>query len=284
VTNRIVGALQHGATKLGKALGEDAANAVKDLYHSTGHNLTGVAEDTAAADAKHAKALRDLRRDREETPVYHMADDGSITRLRHDPTAENPEDRYKRDPLTQEDEERLGLDSANLGRPRRGERNAMLRNKKEGRTDPRPRASSREVPLGSTDLARATQLGRHADNSYGPLKPPEDEPFSSNNYAAARVRGANGHEDFILVGRSNGYRHSERMIGPPFLREGNPSRIRELYTERQPCVDPPKCSSWMAERFPDARVSHSVEYGDADSRARGNEVMRDYLDQLRSSR
>jgi YD repeat-containing protein len=69
VTNRIVGALEHSATKLGKTLGEDAGKAVKDLYHSTGHNLTGIAEDTAATDAKHAKALRDLIRDgKDETP------------------------------------------------------------------------------------------------------------------------------------------------------------------------------------------------------------------------
>ena len=70
MTNRIVTALEHGAAKMSRTLGEDAGKAVKDLYHSTGHNLTGVAEDTAAADAKHAKSLRDLIRDgKDDTPT-----------------------------------------------------------------------------------------------------------------------------------------------------------------------------------------------------------------------
>ena len=70
MTNRIVGALEHAATRLGKTLGEDAGKAVKDLYSSTGHNLTGIAEDTAATDLKHETALRNLLRDSDQPPVH----------------------------------------------------------------------------------------------------------------------------------------------------------------------------------------------------------------------
>ncbi|MEV0094308.1 DUF6531 domain-containing protein [Streptomyces sp. NPDC050738] len=57
MSNPIVKALEHGATKLGKTLGEDAGKAVKDLYHSAGHKLKKVAKDTAETDTKHAREL-----------------------------------------------------------------------------------------------------------------------------------------------------------------------------------------------------------------------------------
>ncbi|MGW2697800.1 nucleic acid/nucleotide deaminase domain-containing protein [Streptomyces sp. NPDC001296] len=275
MTNQIVKALEHAAEKTGKAIGEDAGKAVKDLYHDTGKRLKRVADNHLETDAKHAAELeRIAKRPRtEETPVYHMADDGSIRRL-------NP-DRSHSD-LTDADRAKLGLDSTSIGRPVKGEQNAKLKNKSEGRTDPRPKASSQQVPLGSTDLSQATQLARHADRSYGTHN--KDGEFTSNNYAAARVRSADGSGDFILVARSNGRRHSERMIGTPFLREGEPARIRHLYTEREPCSTGANCSSWMAERFPGTEVSHSVEYGDKASRERGNAIMESYLDQLKMSR
>ncbi|GAA2150736.1 hypothetical protein GCM10009760_45390 [Kitasatospora kazusensis] len=54
MSNQIVRALEQGAEKLGKTLGEDAGKAVEDFYRSTGTNLKKVAENTAEADAKHA--------------------------------------------------------------------------------------------------------------------------------------------------------------------------------------------------------------------------------------
>jgi hypothetical protein len=275
MTNKIVQALEHGAGKLAKTLGEDTGKAVKDLYHDTGNRLKRVADNHLENDAKHAAELENIaKRPRLEEPrVYHMADDGTIRRLHPDRSHSD---------LTDEDRAKLGLDGTSIGRPAKGEQNAKLKNKQEGRTNPRPQASSQEVPLGSTDLSRATQLGRHADNSYGTRN--TDGTFTSNNYAAARARSADGSGDFLLVARSNGRRHSERMIGTPFLREGEPARIRELYTEREPCSDKANCSSWMAERFPGTQVSHSVEYGDKASREQGNSLMRSYLDQLQLSR
>ncbi|NUQ99114.1 MAG: hypothetical protein HOY79_22020 [Streptomyces sp.] len=268
MTNQIVKALERAAEKMGKAAGEDAGKAVKDLYHDTGKRLKRAADNHVENDAKHAAELERLaKRPRtEETPVYHMADDGSIRRL-------NPDGSHSE--LTDADRAKLGLDSTSIGRPVKGEQNAKLKDKTEGRTDPRPKASSQQVPLGSTDLSQATQLARHADRGYGTHN--KDGAFTSNNYAAARVRGADGRGDFVLVDRSNGRRNSERMIGTPFLREGEPARIRHLYTERAPCTTGANCSSWMAERFPGAEVSHSVEYGDKASRGRGNAMWRAIL-------
>ncbi|ARF58242.1 nucleic acid/nucleotide deaminase domain-containing protein [Streptomyces gilvosporeus] len=290
MTNKIVQALEHGAAKLGKTLGEDAGKAVENLYQDTRKRLKRVADNHLENDAKHAAEMeRIAKRARPEgTPVYHLDDAGNISRLRHDPHAKTPEERYKKEALTAEDKERLGLQSSSVGAPKEGERHALLKDASEGKTTPRPTASSTQVPLGSSDLAEATQLARHADNSYGTKKPGG---FTSNNYAAARVTGANGKGDFILVGRShrsdgvNVGAHSERMIGTPFLRQGEGGRIRELYTERAPCGPAANCSAWMAERLPHVQVTHSVEYGNTPaSRAAGNKAMENYLDGLRASR
>ncbi|MFK0293851.1 nucleic acid/nucleotide deaminase domain-containing protein [Streptomyces sp. NPDC090442] len=288
MTNRIVKALEDGAGKLAKTLGKDAGKAVQDLYHDTGKRLKRVADNHLETDAKHAAEMeRIAKRPRTETPVYHLDDRGNISRLRHNPDAKTPEERYKKEKLTSEDKERLGLQSSSIGAPKEGERLALLKDKKEGKVDPRPTSPSTQVPLGSSDLGKATQLARHADNSYGTRR----KKFTSNNYAAARVTGANGKGDFILVGRShrndgvNVGAHSERMIGTPFLRQGEGHRIQDLYTEREPCTSAPNCSSWMAERLPHVNVTHSVEYGNTPaSRAAGNTSMRQYLDGLMASR
>ncbi|WP_225851084.1 nucleic acid/nucleotide deaminase domain-containing protein [Streptomyces sp. HPF1205] len=288
--NKIVQALEHGAGKLTKSLGEDAGKAVKDFYHDTGHRLKRCADDHLENDTKIKDDLEHLaKRHKEETPVYHIDDDGNITRLEHDPFGKTPEDRYKKVKLTQGDKDRLGLDSASVGAPKQRERLALLKNDEENAKKPRPKKSSTKVAPASNDLAQATQIARHADKSYGThLK---DGKFTSNNYAAARVKGAGGKGDFIIVGRShrnNGVRvgaHSERMIGVPFLRQGAGHRIQDLYTEREPCPTAPNCSSWMAERLPHVQAQHSFDYGDTTAaRAAGNKEMMDYLDALKSRR
>jgi RHS repeat-associated protein len=90
VTNRIVGALEHAATKLGKTLGEDAGKAVGDLYHSTGHNLKGIAADTTAADLKHETALRNLMHDSAQPPVHAPHEVGGPAHLPHQGGHEPP--------------------------------------------------------------------------------------------------------------------------------------------------------------------------------------------------
>lgn len=290
MTNKIVQAMEHGAGKLAKTLGEDAGKAVKNLYHDTGHRLKRVADNHVKNEAATAREFEKIAKGTDETPVYHLDDAGNISRLRHDPSAETPEGRYRKEELTDEDRERLGLKESSIGAPRRQEQLARLKGDAEGRENPRPTSSSSQVAPGSTDLARATQLARHADNSYGTRYPDPDK-FTSNNYAAARVEGAGGHGDFVIVGRSNrannGFppAHSERMIGTPFLRQGDGGRIQELYTERAPCGPTANCSAWMAERLGHVRVSHSFEYGDTvESRAAGNSAIRRYLDGLLAAR
>jgi Xanthomonas XOO_2897-like deaminase len=269
VTNKITEALVDGAKKLGKTLGEDAGKTIKALYHDTHVRLKKVSGSYREIDAHHAAEIEKLRTG--ETPIYHMADDGSIKRL-------HPDGRHE--DLTDDDKSRLGLDDANVGRPRAGEENARLKRPSEdGYTDPRPRIKSEQVDFGSTDLGVATQLARHKNNSYGRAN--SQGKWKSNNYAAAKVTGANGKGDFILVARSNGYRHSERMIGTPFLRQGETDRIRELYTEREPCSDKANCNAWVAERMDHIKVTHSAEYGpEDDSKQRGNDMMRRYLGEL----
>ncbi|MBM9506033.1 DUF6531 domain-containing protein [Actinacidiphila acididurans] len=90
MTNRIVAALEHAATRLGKTLGEDAGKAVGDLYHSTGHNLTGIAEDTTAADLKHETALRGLMHDTKQPSVHAPHDVSDTGHLPHQQGDEPP--------------------------------------------------------------------------------------------------------------------------------------------------------------------------------------------------
>ncbi|MFB7667112.1 DUF6531 domain-containing protein [Kitasatospora sp. NPDC056138] len=60
MTNQVTKALEHGAEKLGKTLGEDAGQAVKKLYSSAGNNLRKVAKNTAETDAHHAGELKKI--------------------------------------------------------------------------------------------------------------------------------------------------------------------------------------------------------------------------------
>lgn len=290
MTNRITKPLEEIAGKTVKLLAKDAGKAVKDLYHDTGKRLKQDADAHLENDKKIATDLKNIGRRDDPTPVYHIDDDGKITRLHHDPNAENPEDVYRKEDLTQDDIDRLGLNPDSVGGPKSDERHPWLKDDEEGKTTPRPKKDSKPVDPGTTDLSRATQLARHADRSYGSRK---KGVFGSNNYAAARVTNANGKGDFIMVGRSHRsdrriprlQAHSERMVGTPFLRQGQQHRIQELYTEREPCSTSANCSAWMAERLPGTKVSHSVEYGvTPESKAAGNAAMEHYLDALKASR
>ncbi|MFI1400950.1 nucleic acid/nucleotide deaminase domain-containing protein [Streptomyces sp. NPDC020681] len=196
-----------------------------------------------------------------ESAIANMAHDGSIRWLSNN---------YSYSDLTATDRERVAL-------PRYWVSSSPSRNNAHGMPGRLSRTSSRQVAPGSTDLSRATQIARHADRNYGA----NFGKFKSDNYAAARITSEDDADDFILVTRSNWMRHSERMIGIPFLRKGDGGRIRELYTEREPCSD---CSSWLAERLPHVQVSHGFEYGDTrDSKIRGNAAMQSYLEQVKLS-
>lgn len=69
MTNRIVKALEDGALRLGRTLGDDAGKAVKNLYHDTGDRLRQVAKNHAETDAKHASHMDDILKGRHgDTP------------------------------------------------------------------------------------------------------------------------------------------------------------------------------------------------------------------------
>ncbi|WP_078857013.1 nucleic acid/nucleotide deaminase domain-containing protein [Streptomyces sp. NBRC 109706] len=135
--------------------------------------------------------------------------------------------------------------------------------------------NSERVAPGSTELSRATQRARLADENRG-----------GDNYAAFRYQGDDG--DFILVGSSvrRGNVHSEQAAGSPFLaaRDRLTGDVTEVYTERDPCGIPNggrNCATWLAHYFGgDLPVSGSFEYGDAASRARGNTAHSAYVDGL----
>ncbi|MBS2961748.1 hypothetical protein KGA66_01720 [Actinocrinis puniceicyclus] len=60
MSNAIVAALEHAATRVAKSLGTDAGKAVEGLYKDTGGRLTGVIERTVRADAKNAGDLQSI--------------------------------------------------------------------------------------------------------------------------------------------------------------------------------------------------------------------------------
>ncbi|CAL9404018.1 hypothetical protein SUDANB6_01517 [Streptomyces sp. enrichment culture] len=281
----------HGRTK-GRDAIADAANAMLDkvidgleqgVKRSAAHldeNMTGglrkMARNHRDNDDETALSLARLRQHNtgDGTPIYLMSDDGTVKRLSPDGV---------RADLTEEDRQRIGLkfDGDNVGRPQPGEANLKL----QGKERPRPLSRSTPVELGSTPLSRAVQLARHADSSYGTHREVDGKDrFESNNYAAARF-DSKGDGGFVLVARSSGFRHSERMIGFPVLRDGAQGRMTELYTERAPCSSAPNCSAWMRERFPHVEVTHSIDYGSTrESRAEGNAEMMKYLDRLKANR
>ncbi|MER7566762.1 nucleic acid/nucleotide deaminase domain-containing protein [Streptomyces sp. NPDC048523] len=282
----------HGRTK-GKDAIADAANAMLDqvmegiekgVKRSASHldeNMTGGLKQMAKRhrdnDDETALSLKQLQKGNDgKTPMYLMGDDGTLKRLRTDGGT---------DKLNQEDRDRIGLrlDGDNAGRPLPGEANLKL----QGKERPRPLSNSTQVELGSTPLSQAVQLARHSDKSYGNHKQVNgQDKFESNNYAAARLNSNKQDDgDFILVARSSGFRHSERMIGFPVLRDGAGGRMTELYTERAPCSSAPNCSAWMRERLSHVDVTHSIDYGNTkESRAQGNAEMMNYLDRLKVNR
>ncbi|MEU2441339.1 nucleic acid/nucleotide deaminase domain-containing protein [Streptomyces rubradiris] len=113
-----------------------------------------------------------------------------------------------------------------------------------------PKVTSRRLGRGEiSELAYATQLARYSKKDYG-----------GGNYAAVHYVDSQGNS-FILVGHSKNV-HSERTIGYPVLRDGNPQGMRDLYTEREPCQESSSwCDQWLARYFgADQKVTHSHSY------------------------
>ncbi|MGW6902830.1 nucleic acid/nucleotide deaminase domain-containing protein [Streptomyces sp. NPDC054940] len=263
--------------ELMEGIGKGVKRSADHLDDSMTSGLSKMAKRHKDNDDETALSLKQLQKGNDgKTPMYLMGDDGTLKRLKSDGGT---------DKLTQEDRDRIGLklDGDNAGRPLPGEPNLKL----QGKERPRPLSNSQQVDLGSTPLSQAVQLARHSDKSYGNHKQVNgQDKFESNNYAAARFNSAKDDDgDFVMVARSSGFRHSERMIGFPVLRDGAGDRMTELYTERAPCSSAPNCSAWMKERLSHVDVTHSIDYGNTkESRAQGNAEMMDYLDRLKGNR
>ncbi|MET7689631.1 nucleic acid/nucleotide deaminase domain-containing protein [Streptomyces sp. NPDC005483] len=263
--------------ELMEGIGKGVKRSAAHLDESMTSGLSKMAKRHKDNDDETALSLKQLQKGNDgKTPMYLMGDDGTLRRLRPDGGTHK---------LDQEDRDRIGLtlDGDNAGRPLPGEPNLKL----HGKERPRPLSNSQQVELGSTPLSQAVQLARHSDKSYGNHKQVNgQDKFESNNYAAARLDSAKqGDGNFIMVARSSGFRHSERMIGFPVLRDGAGGRITELYTERAPCSSAPNCSAWMKERLSHVDVTHSIDYGNTkESRAQGNAEMMNYLDRLKANR
>ncbi|GAU69869.1 hypothetical protein SSP35_15_00240 [Streptomyces sp. NBRC 110611] len=261
--DKVMDGLEKGVKRTAAHLDEAMTGGVKKMAKNHRDND----DETALSMAK-------LRKRDDGTPMYLLGDDGSVQRLRPD---------GKKEKLTDEDKQRIGLkfNGDNVGRPQEGE--PLVKLDPQG-TKPRPRQPSRRVEPGGTQLSRATQLARHSSDAYGP-KP--GKPGTPNNYAAVRMDGAGGHGDFIMVGRSSGFRHSERIVGFPVLRDGQEGRMRELYTERGPCTSGPRCAEWMNERLSHVDTTHSFDYPENDSkpaRKAMNDDVKAYLSRLRANK
>ena len=96
---------------------------------------------------------------------------------------------------------------------------------------------------------------------------------ASRNVAVADVEGVDG----LVTGfsKGNGY-HSEQHILDQLEAKGiDPSRIKSLYSERQPCGG---CGQKLAELAPGAQISYSVPWGaDRTLRQSANEMLGDMI-------
>ncbi|MFF0158917.1 nucleic acid/nucleotide deaminase domain-containing protein [Streptomyces sp. NPDC005263] len=206
-----------------------------------------VGDDADRVDVKKVKRDGD-------TPMYLLSDDGSIRQLHHDGTTS---------PVPKGDSsgvnDVLG-DKAWYPWNNKGEKQRKNKPNKGGTV------SSTKVAPGSTELARAAQLGRYANRTERP-----GSYVPGGNYASALHDDGKGNR-FILVGAS-GEAHSERSIGHPLIKKGHEGNVSELYTEREPCQKNPKCDKYLAREFPDnLDVTHSSKYDQSEKGPNGEEL------------
>ncbi|MEU6505171.1 nucleic acid/nucleotide deaminase domain-containing protein [Streptomyces sp. NPDC046942] len=122
------------------------------------------------------------------------------------------------------------------------------------------RVKSKKIDASTSDLAQATQAARVARDD-----------FDGTNYAAGRYIDAGGRES-ILVGYSNKRGHSERMIGFPILHSNQGHRLKEIFTEREPCQKNPVCARWLSYHFgSNFKVTHAANYYDQNMKTTNTE-------------
>ncbi|WP_405618797.1 nucleic acid/nucleotide deaminase domain-containing protein [Streptomyces sp. NBC_00076] len=189
-----------------------------------------------------------------DTPMYLLSDDGSIRQLHHDGTTS---------PVRHNDSS--GVNDV-LGDKAWYPWNNKGDKQRKNKPNNGSTVNSTKVAPGSTELARASQLGRYANRTERP-----DSYIPGGNYASALHDDGKGNR-FILVGAS-GEAHSERSIGHPLIKKGNEGNVGELYTEREPCQKNPKCDKYLAREFPDnLEVTHSSKYDQSEKGPGGEDL------------
>ncbi|MFG2359160.1 nucleic acid/nucleotide deaminase domain-containing protein [Streptomyces sp. NPDC048521] len=245
---------------------EEAIDSMEKAAKKVTDHVTDTIPDRVKAASRHQKRkdhdvgdeadkveVKKVKRDG-DTPMYLLSDDGSIRQLHHDGTTS---------PVRSHDSsgvnDVLG-DKAWYPWNNKGEKQ---RKNKPGKNDT---VKSTKVAPGSTDLARAAQLGRYANRTERP-----DSYIPGGNYASALYDDGKGNR-FILVGAS-GEAHSERSIGHPLIKKGHEGNVSDLYTEREPCQKNPKCDKYLAREFPDnLDVTHSAKYDQSEKGPDGEEL------------
>ncbi|MDH2389362.1 nucleic acid/nucleotide deaminase domain-containing protein [Streptomyces sp. HNM0663] len=243
---------------------EDAVEKKTDAFSDTLEDHGGKLKKSRKDHKENDEARkRDFDRckvdDEGDVPMYLLNTDGSVVQLHTDgstPTRVSGNESGLREILES---------NGTAWRPRSPEANPYPISDGGPSAD---RVKSRRLGKGETsDLAYATQLARYSKGDY-----------KGGNYAAARYIGDDG-EEVILVGHSKGV-HSERTIGYPVLRHGREDNIQALYTEREPCQNPPSwCDQWVAKYFDkDLEVTHSVSYDQNAKDENGNPISKYKID------
>ncbi|WP_432169388.1 nucleic acid/nucleotide deaminase domain-containing protein [Streptomyces sp. 1222.5] len=252
-------------TKAFDGILEDAIDGMEKAAKKVSDHVTDTIPDRVKAASRHQKRkdhdvgdeadkvdVKKAKHD-DDTPMYLLSDDGSIRQLHHDGTTS---------PVHH-------TDSSGVNDVLGNKAWYPWNNKGEKQRKGKPAngtVNSTKVAPGSTDLARAAQLGRYANRTERP-----DSYVPGGNYASALHDDGKGNR-FILVGAS-GEAHSERSIGHPLIKNGHEGNVRELYTEREPCQKNPKCDKYLAREFPDdLQVTHSSKYDQSEKGSNGEEL------------
>ncbi|MGW4492388.1 WXG100-like domain-containing protein [Streptomyces sp. NPDC004376] len=245
---------------------EEAIDGMEKAAKKVTDHVTHTFPDSVKAASRHQKRkdhdigdevgrveVKKPRQDGGSTPMYLLSDDGSIRRLHHDGTTT---------PVHPDDSS--GVHGV-LGDKAWYPWNHTGEKQRKDKPNKGETVGSTKVAPGSTELARATQLGRYANRTERP-----GSYVPGGNYASALYDGDGSR--FILVGAS-GKAHSERSIGHPLIKKGHEGNVSHLYTERQPCQKNPKCERYLAREFPShLDVTHSAKYDQSEKGPDGTEL------------
>ncbi|GAA2252620.1 hypothetical protein GCM10010430_40310 [Kitasatospora cystarginea] len=97
-------------------------------------------------------------------------------------------------------------------------------------------------------------------------------PLNIDSSAAFEYVDEHGEKKIVTGGSGIGTAHPEEVVWHRLRAAGvEPEQVTQVYCELEPCLMPGHyCALWLAETFPDARFTHSFDYGrTAESREEG---------------